>query len=191
MFVFCTTLRWHKMIRSRQMLHPMKVQIDYSKPAQMAPRLKRSALLLMTEGGSGKSAMCSGSGSQGGCVPLRIGSVNVGSLRGRDGRWWISPRGRAFGLLLSPEDKLEKVKMTRFLILIVRTLSLFLLSRHLVNGPCDSFFCLRRSLNCHFELNWMKKGYGAERSECDSLDRHAWRRKIVDYTCRPRFLSGP
>ena len=39
----------------------------------------------MTQGGSGKSAMCHGSGSQGGCVPLRIGSENRGSLRGKDG----------------------------------------------------------------------------------------------------------
>ena len=39
----------------------------------------------MTQGGSGKSAMRCGSGYQGGCVPLRIGSVNVGSLRGKDG----------------------------------------------------------------------------------------------------------
>ena len=38
-----------------------------------------------SQGGSGKSAMCHGSGSRGGCVPLRIGSVNVGSLKGKDG----------------------------------------------------------------------------------------------------------
>ena len=30
--------------------------------------------------------MCRGSGSQGDCVPLTIGSVNVGSLRGRNGK---------------------------------------------------------------------------------------------------------
>ena len=29
--------------------------------------------------------MCHGSGSQGGCVSLRIGSVNVSSLKGKDG----------------------------------------------------------------------------------------------------------
>ena len=30
------------------------------------------------------SQLCHGSGSQGDCVPLRIGLVNVGSLRGKD-----------------------------------------------------------------------------------------------------------
>ena len=47
--------------------------------------LTRSTLPLMIRGSSGKSAMCRGSGYQGGCIPLRIGSVNVGSLRGKDG----------------------------------------------------------------------------------------------------------
>ena len=63
----------------------MKVHTDYSKPARTAPGSTRSALSPMTQGGSGKSAMHHGSGYQGGCVPLRIGSVNVGSLRGKDG----------------------------------------------------------------------------------------------------------
>ena len=31
------------------------------------------------------SQLCQGSDSQGGCVPLRIGSENRGSLRGKDG----------------------------------------------------------------------------------------------------------
>ena len=64
--------------------NPMKVQSDYSKPARTTPGLTRSALPLMTQGGSGKLAMCHGSGSRGGCVPLRIGSVNVGLLKGKD-----------------------------------------------------------------------------------------------------------
>ena len=64
----------------------MKVLTDYSKPARTATGLTRSALPLVTQGDSGKSSICSGSGYQGGCVPLRrIGSVNVGLLRGRDG----------------------------------------------------------------------------------------------------------
>ena len=45
----------------------------------------KSALPLTTQDGSGKSAMCHGRGNQRGCVPLRIGSVNVHSLRGKDG----------------------------------------------------------------------------------------------------------
>ena len=45
----------------------------------------RSALPLKTQGGSGKSDMRRGSGYQGGCVPQRIGSVNVGLLRGKNG----------------------------------------------------------------------------------------------------------
>ena len=63
----------------------MKVHTDYSKPAQTASGATRSVLLLMIQGGSGKSAMRRGRGYQGGCIPLRIGSVNVGSLRGKDG----------------------------------------------------------------------------------------------------------
>ena len=63
----------------------MKASTDYSKPARMMPGLTRSALPLMTQGGSDKSAMRRGSGCQGSCVPLRIGSVNVGLLQGKDG----------------------------------------------------------------------------------------------------------
>ena len=63
----------------------MKALTDYSKPARTATGLTRSALPLVTQGGSGKS-MRRGSDYQEGCVPLRrIGSVNVGLLRGRDG----------------------------------------------------------------------------------------------------------
>ena len=50
--------------------------------------------------------MCHGSGSQGGCVPLRIGSENVGLLRGRDGSEY--GYGRMSRLLLSPGDKRER-----------------------------------------------------------------------------------
>ena len=63
----------------------MKVYADYSKPARVATGLTRPALPLVTQGGSDKSSMRHESSYQGGCVPLRIGSVNVGSLRGRDG----------------------------------------------------------------------------------------------------------
>ena len=63
----------------------MKVYTDYSRPAQVATGLTRPALPLVTQGGSDKSSMRRGSSYQGGCVPLRIGSVNVGSLRGKDG----------------------------------------------------------------------------------------------------------
>ena len=63
----------------------MKALTEYSKPARMAPGLTRSALPLMTQGGSVKSAIRHGCGCQKDCVPLRIGSVNVGLLRGKDG----------------------------------------------------------------------------------------------------------
>ena len=63
----------------------MKVYTDYSRPARVETGLTRPALPLVTQGGSDKSSMCRESSYQGGCVPLRIGSVNVGSLRGRDG----------------------------------------------------------------------------------------------------------
>ena len=46
-------------------------------PAQMSPG-KRSALAAKTQGGGVKSAM-------GGTVTSRVGSVNVGTLRGREG----------------------------------------------------------------------------------------------------------
>ena len=52
----------------------------------MATGLTRPALPLVTQGGSNKSSMRRESSYQGGCIPLRIGSVNVGSLRGRDGK---------------------------------------------------------------------------------------------------------
>ena len=64
------------MIKNYTKTH-MKALTDYSKPARMAPALTRSALPLMIQGGSDYSAMHHGSGCQGGCVPLRIGSVNV------------------------------------------------------------------------------------------------------------------
>ena len=57
----------------------------------------------MTQGRSVKSAMCRESGSWGGCVPPRIGSVNVGSLKGRDSEI-VDIAERASGLLLSPGD---------------------------------------------------------------------------------------
>ena len=44
----------------------------------MSPGEKRSALAAKTQGGSVKSAM-------GGMVTLRVGSVNVGTMRGREG----------------------------------------------------------------------------------------------------------
>ena len=47
-------------------------------PARMSPGKKRSALAAKTQGGSVKSAM-------GGMVTLRVGSVNVGTMRGREG----------------------------------------------------------------------------------------------------------
>ena len=53
----------------------MEALTDYSKPSRMAPGLTRSALQLMNQGGSDKLAMRRGSGCQGGCVPLRNGSV--------------------------------------------------------------------------------------------------------------------
>ena len=56
----------------------------YFKLVRMAPGLTRSTLLLMTQGGSGESAMCRGKLS-GRLRSLRIGSVNVGSLRGKVG----------------------------------------------------------------------------------------------------------
>ena len=43
------------------------------------------SLSLVTQGGSDESSMRRESSYQGSCVPLRIGPVNVGSLRGRDG----------------------------------------------------------------------------------------------------------
>ena len=63
----------------------MEALTDYSKPARMAPGLTRSALQLMNRGGSDKLVMRRGSGCQGFCFPLRIGSVNVGLLRAKDG----------------------------------------------------------------------------------------------------------
>ena len=60
----------------------MKVHTDYPKPARTAPAVTRSALPLMT---LCKSVMCRWSGYQGDCIPLRIGSGYVGSLRGKDG----------------------------------------------------------------------------------------------------------
>ena len=47
-------------------------------PARMSPGKTRSALAAKTQGGSVKSAM-------GGMVTLRVGSVNVGTMRGREG----------------------------------------------------------------------------------------------------------
>ena len=47
-------------------------------PARMSPGKKRSALTAKTQSGSVKSAM-------GGMVTLRVGSVNVGTMRGREG----------------------------------------------------------------------------------------------------------
>ena len=47
-------------------------------PARMSPSKKRSALAAKTQGGSVKSAI-------GGMVTLRVGSVNVGTMRGREG----------------------------------------------------------------------------------------------------------
>ena len=65
----------------------IKTQEDYSIPARTASAsgLTRSALSSVTQGGSVKSTMCRVSGSQGGCVPWGIESVNVGSLREKDG----------------------------------------------------------------------------------------------------------
>ena len=47
-------------------------------PARMSPGKKRSALAAKTQGESVKSAM-------GGTVTLRVGSVNVGTMRGCEG----------------------------------------------------------------------------------------------------------
>ena len=77
-------LEGHPVIKNCTKTH-MKALTDYSKPARMAPGLTRSTLPLMTQGGSDESDMRRGSGCQGGCVPLRTGSVNVGSWRGKDG----------------------------------------------------------------------------------------------------------
>ena len=63
----------------------MRVYTDYSRPARVTTGITRPTLPLVTQGGSDKSSMRRESSHQGGCVPLRIGSVNVGSLRGRDG----------------------------------------------------------------------------------------------------------
>ena len=63
----------------------MKVYTDYSRPAWVATGLTRPALPLVTQGGSDKSSMRRECSYQGGCILLRIGSVNVGSLRGKDG----------------------------------------------------------------------------------------------------------
>ena len=73
----------------------------------MASGLTRPALPLVTQGGSDKSSMCRGSSYQGGCVPLRIGSVN--GFVEREG-WKGSEYGceRASGLLLYPGDKVER-----------------------------------------------------------------------------------
>ena len=56
----------------------MKVYTDYSRPARVATGLTRPARPLVTQGGSDKSSIPRESSYQGGCVPLRIGSVNVG-----------------------------------------------------------------------------------------------------------------
>ena len=63
----------------------MRIRKAYDIPARTAPGSTRSALPLMTQGGSVKLTMGRGSACQGSSIPLRIGSVNVGSLRGRDG----------------------------------------------------------------------------------------------------------
>ena len=66
--------------------------------ARTSPGEKRSALPAKTQGGSVKSAM-------GGMVTLRVGSVNVGTMRGREGEvvemaasrhldFWVSSRKR-------------------------------------------------------------------------------------------------
>ena len=55
-------------------------------PARTSPG-KRSALAAKTQGGSVKSAM-------GGTVTLRVGSVNVGTMRGREGEVVEGTRGR-------------------------------------------------------------------------------------------------
>ena len=47
-------------------------------PARTSPGKTRPALPAKTQGGSAKSAM-------GGAVTLRVGSVNVGTMRGREG----------------------------------------------------------------------------------------------------------
>ena len=63
----------------------MKVYTHYSRPGRVATGLTRPALPLVTQSGNDKSSLRRESSYQGGCIPLRIGSVNVGSLRGRDG----------------------------------------------------------------------------------------------------------
>ena len=83
--------------------NPMKVQLHFPKPARTVSGLTRSALPLMTQSSSGKSAMCRGNGSQGGCILLRIGSLNVHSMRGKDGEVV-----NMSGLLFSPGDKMER-----------------------------------------------------------------------------------
>ena len=54
-------------------------------PARTPPGLTRSALLLMAQSGSVKLAMGRERGVKGGLVSLRIGSVNVTSMKKRDG----------------------------------------------------------------------------------------------------------
>ena len=59
----------------------MKSNISAGTP----PGLTRSALPLMAQGGSVKLAMSREKGAKGGLVSLRIGSVNVTSMKKRDG----------------------------------------------------------------------------------------------------------
>ena len=54
-------------------------------PARTPPGLTRSMLLLIAQGGSVKLAMGWERGVKGGLVSLRIGSVNVTSMKKRDG----------------------------------------------------------------------------------------------------------
>ena len=54
-------------------------------PARMSPELTRSALPLMTQGGSVKLAMGPERGVKGGLVSLRIGSVNVSTMKKKEG----------------------------------------------------------------------------------------------------------
>ena len=53
--------------------------------ARTPPGLTRSALPLMAQGGSVKLATGREKGAKGGLVSLRIGSVNVTSMKKRDG----------------------------------------------------------------------------------------------------------
>ena len=69
-------------------------------PARTSPG-KRSALAAKTQGGSVKSAM-------GGTVTLRVGSVNVGTMRGREGEVVEMAASRHLDFCCLPRDRLER-----------------------------------------------------------------------------------